>query len=168
MRETSVRSLCRECPVEKEMANHSSILAWRIPRTEEPGWLQSMGLQRVRHDWASSLHFNYGRVLWQPIPVFLPGEAHGQRSLVGYSPWGHKESDDWATKTQYIMYSFTKYFIYLFLTVLGLCCWGGFSSSCGELGLISSCGLQPLEGVGFSSCGSWILERSVSNWGTWA
>ena len=33
------------------------------------------------------------RKAWQPIPVFLPGESHGQRSLVGYSPWGHKESD---------------------------------------------------------------------------
>ena len=34
-----------------------------------------------------------GRRIWQPTPVFLPGESHGQRSLVGYSPWGHKESD---------------------------------------------------------------------------
>ena len=39
-----------EDPLEKEMAIHSSILAWKIPRTEEPGRLQSMGLQRVRHD----------------------------------------------------------------------------------------------------------------------
>ena len=42
--------LGREDPLEKEMATHSSILAWRIPWTEEPGGLQSMGLQRVRHD----------------------------------------------------------------------------------------------------------------------
>ena len=41
-------------PLEKEMATHSSILAWRIPWTEEPGRLQSMGLQRVRHDWATN------------------------------------------------------------------------------------------------------------------
>ena len=40
----------REDPLEQEMATHSSILAWRIPRTEEPGGLQSMGLQRVEHD----------------------------------------------------------------------------------------------------------------------
>ena len=40
----------REDPLEQEMATHSSILAWRIPRTEEPGGLQSMGLQRVGHD----------------------------------------------------------------------------------------------------------------------
>ena len=50
MRETWVRSLGREDPLEKAMAPHSSILAWRIPWTEEPGGLQSMGLQRVGHD----------------------------------------------------------------------------------------------------------------------
>ena len=47
--ETPVRSLGWEDPLEKGMATHSSILAWRIPRTEEPGGLQSMGSQRVRH-----------------------------------------------------------------------------------------------------------------------
>ena len=45
-----VQSLGWEDPLEKGMATHSSILAWRIPWTEEPGRLQSMGLQRVRHD----------------------------------------------------------------------------------------------------------------------
>ena len=50
MRETLVQSLGGEDGLEKEMATHSSILAWKIPRTEEPGRLQSMGLQRVRHD----------------------------------------------------------------------------------------------------------------------
>ena len=49
MRETWVRSLGRKDPLEKEMATHSSILAWRIPWTEEPGGLQSMGSQRVGH-----------------------------------------------------------------------------------------------------------------------
>ena len=46
-----------EILLEKEIATHSSILAWRIPRTEEPGGLQFMGSQRVGHDWATSLHF---------------------------------------------------------------------------------------------------------------
>ena len=55
MRETRVWSLGREDPLEKERATYSSILAWRIPWTEEPGRLQSTGLQRVRHDWATSL-----------------------------------------------------------------------------------------------------------------
>ena len=50
MWETRVQSLGREDLLEKEMATHSSILAWKIPWTEEPGGLQSMGSQRVRHD----------------------------------------------------------------------------------------------------------------------
>ena len=50
MQETWVRSLGREDTLEKEMTTHSSILAWEIPRTEEPGGLQAMGLQKVRHD----------------------------------------------------------------------------------------------------------------------
>ena len=50
MWETWVRSLGREDPLEKKMAMHSSALAWKIPRMEEPGRLQSMELQRVRHD----------------------------------------------------------------------------------------------------------------------
>ena len=48
--ETQVQSLSREDPLEKEMATHSDILSWKIPWTEEPGRLQSMGLQRVGHD----------------------------------------------------------------------------------------------------------------------
>ena len=50
MQETQVRSLGQEDPLEKEMAIHSSALAWKIPWTEEPDRLQSMGLQRVGHD----------------------------------------------------------------------------------------------------------------------
>ena len=50
MKETWVQFLGQEDPLEKEMAAHSSILAWRVPPTEEPGGLQSTGLQRVGHD----------------------------------------------------------------------------------------------------------------------
>ena len=50
MREIRAPSLGREDPLEKEMAIHSSTIAWKIPWTEEPGRLQSMGSQRVRHD----------------------------------------------------------------------------------------------------------------------
>ena len=50
MQETWVQSLGQEDPLEKEMATHSSTLAWKIPLIEEPGGLQSMGLQRVGHD----------------------------------------------------------------------------------------------------------------------
>ena len=55
MQETRVRSLGREAPLEKEMATHSSILAWRISRTEEPGGLQSLGSQRDDYPFHVSL-----------------------------------------------------------------------------------------------------------------
>ena len=78
------------------MAPHSSTLAWKIPWAEEPGRLQSMASRRVRHNWATSLSlftFMHWRRKWQPTPVLLPEKSHGQRSLVGYSPWGREESD---------------------------------------------------------------------------
>ena len=59
MWETRVWSLGREGPLEKEMATHSSALAWKIPWMEKPGRLQAMGLQRVGHDWATSLSFPF-------------------------------------------------------------------------------------------------------------
>ena len=62
VQETQARSLGWEDPLEEEMSTHSSILAWRIP------WARSLG-----------------------ATVFLPGEFHGQRSLMGYSLWGRKE-----------------------------------------------------------------------------
>ena len=64
MLETQVQSLGLEDPLGEDMATHSSILTWRIPRTEEPGGLQSMGSQRVGHDWAMNTFS-----LW---PGFLP------------------------------------------------------------------------------------------------
>src|SRR5574341_1387340 len=68
------------CFSEKAMAPHSRTLAWKIPWTEEPGRLQSMGLLRVGHDSATSLSlftFMHWRRKWQPTPVFLPGESQG-------------------------------------------------------------------------------------------
>ena len=65
---------------EKEMATHSSTLAWKRPWTEEPGRLQSVESRRVGHDWATSLSlftFMHWRRKWQPTPVFLPGESQG-------------------------------------------------------------------------------------------
>ena len=56
MRETQIQSLGWEDPLEEEVATHSSILAWRIPRTEEPDGPQSMGSQRVRHDQATNTY----------------------------------------------------------------------------------------------------------------
>ena len=84
-----VQSLGGEDPLEKEITSHTSNLAWEIPWTEEPGGLQSMGSQRFRHDLVTETNI----WKWQPTPVLLPGKSHGLRSLIGYSPWGHKELD---------------------------------------------------------------------------
>ena len=80
--------------LKKAMAPHSSTLAWKIPRTEEPGRLQSMGSLRVGHGWATSLSlftFMHWRRKWQPAPVFLPGESQGQGSVVSCRLWGRTE-----------------------------------------------------------------------------
>ena len=67
MQETQVRSVGQEDPLEKEMATHSSILAWKIPWTEEPGGLQSMGSQ----NWTRLSNFPFKRILCTYFAVFL-------------------------------------------------------------------------------------------------
>src|SRR5574341_1973863 len=91
MRETQVRSLGWEDPLEKEMAIHSSTIAWKIPWTEEPGRLQSMGWLRVGHNGATSLSLftlMHWRRKWQPTPVFLPGESQGSEKPGGLPSMG--------------------------------------------------------------------------------
>ena len=77
MRETWVRSLGWEDPPEEDMVTHTSILIWEIPRTEEPGGLQSMGLQRVRHDLVTKQNtvqrtntVKTNRVPWNTFPAY--------------------------------------------------------------------------------------------------
>ena len=107
----TVWSLGQEDPLEKEMATHSSILAWRIPLTEEPGRLQSMGLQRVVHDWSNlaqhstaprketqtwALHWKFKFVsLGQPVTLtltmFLPlGESKWNSKSYGQANGFHR------------------------------------------------------------------------------
>ena len=84
--------------MQKAMAPHSSTLAWKIPWTEEPGRLQSMGSLGVGHDWATSLSlftFMHWRRKWQPTPMFLPGESQRRGSLVGCHLWGCRVGHDW-------------------------------------------------------------------------
>ena len=95
MQDTQVRSLGQEDPLEKGMSTHSSLLAWRIPWTDETGGLPSMESQL---DTTERLTFSLSNIIvwrrkWQPTPVFLPGESQGQKSLVGCRPWGRTESD---------------------------------------------------------------------------
>ena len=68
MQETRVRSLGQKDPLEKGMAMHSSILAWRNPWTEEPGGLWSLGSQRVGHDWATNTSTNQKSFLLKSLP----------------------------------------------------------------------------------------------------
>ena len=90
---------CTRPWLEKAMAPQSSTLAWKIPWTEEPGGLQSMGSLRVGHDWVTLLSlftFMHWRRKWQPTPVFLPGESQGQGNLVGCCLWGRRVGHDWS------------------------------------------------------------------------
>ena len=93
MQETKVRSLGWEDPLEKRMATHSCILAWRIPWTEEPGGLQSMGLQRVRHDWVMWLTLKIKGLLCSEIwlPFLLPHSSSRRHypEGPGHSVWAH-------------------------------------------------------------------------------
>ena len=82
----------------RQKAPHSSTLAWKIPWTEEPGGLQSMGSLRVGHDWVTSLSlftFMHWRRKWQPTPVFLPGESQGWEPGGLPSMGSHRVGHDW-------------------------------------------------------------------------
>ena len=70
VQETQVQSLGIKDPLEKEIATHSSILAWEMPWTEEPGGLQSMGSQRVGHDLVTE-HDNLGYIIFLNIALYF-------------------------------------------------------------------------------------------------
>ena len=79
MQETWVWSLGQEDPLEKEMATHSSTLAWKIPWTEKPGRLQSMASQRVGHDWATSPSLSFSIQKFCPrlsLTLISPNKAY--------------------------------------------------------------------------------------------
>ena len=108
MWETWVQSLGCKDSLEKEMATHPSIFAWRIPWTEEPGGLQSMGSQRVGHDWMTAFTFKHSmEKAIAPHSSTLAGKSHGQRSLVGCSLWGCEESD----RTEQLHFHFALWWI---------------------------------------------------------
>ena len=92
--------------MEKAMAPNSSTLAWKIPWTQEPGRLRSMGSRRVGHDWATSLSlftFMHWRRQWQPTPVFcwrIPGAGQpGGLPSVG----SHRVGHDWSYLAEHSM-----------------------------------------------------------------
>ena len=91
MQETRVQSLGQEDPLEKEMATHSSTIAWKIPWMEEPGRLQSTGSQRVGHDCVTSLHYQRGH---SDLHAFASASLWGMCFLssllpiISLVPWG--------------------------------------------------------------------------------
>ena len=103
MQETRVWSLSREDPLEEEMAIHSSTIAWKIPWTEEPGRLQSMGSQRAGHDWATSLHFTQSvlqALLWGGYhrePYFNDKDSKAKESCVTNS---RPHSKEWSSNSR--------------------------------------------------------------------
>ena len=88
------------------MAPHSSTLAWKIPWTEKPGRLQSMGSLESDTTSLSLFTCMHWRRKWQPTPVFLPGESQGRGSLVGCRLWGRTESD--MTEATQQLYKYCK------------------------------------------------------------
>ena len=93
MQQTWVWPQDQEDPLEKEMETHSSILAWRIPWTEKPGRLQSMGLQRVKHDWATNTaHISF----WIYFTLLHP-QDNGRESPISYlwRLWGSSQDTQW-------------------------------------------------------------------------
>ena len=103
MQETRVWSLGWEDPLEKEMATHSSTLAWRIPWREEPGRLQSMGLQRAGYDWATSLSLSDS--ILKSRDIALPAKVHLVKAMVfpvvmyGCESWIVKKAEHWRIDT---------------------------------------------------------------------
>ena len=90
MWKTRVGYLGREKPLEKEMAIHSSTLAWKIPWTEEPGRLQSMGSQRVRHGWENKLSLSYKNISIN-IYIFRERERGKERKKLHSFVFTHQE-----------------------------------------------------------------------------
>ena len=82
--------------MDKELATHSSTLAWKLPWMEEPRGLQFHGVAKSRtqlSDFTFIFQFHALEKEWQPTPVFLPGESQGQGSLVGCHLWGRTQLD---------------------------------------------------------------------------
>ena len=105
MQEMWVQPLGWVDPLDKKMATYYSILAWKIPCTEEPSWLQSMVLQSVRHDWATSLHFT-ALYQWLEIIGWFPRWQTDKEydyqcrrcKRCGFDPWARKIP--WSRKWQ--------------------------------------------------------------------
>ena len=111
MRETRVWSLGREDSLEKEMATHSSILVWRIPWMEEPGGLQSMGLQRVGHDWVTSLSLSEEKNCSHLDLCFFWDHSMSLLSSFFSSWWTGEKSECWVIWRNSVKFVFCCFFL---------------------------------------------------------
>ena len=148
---------------EKAMATQSSTLAWKIPWTEGPGRLQSMGSLGVGYDWATSLSlftFMHWRRKWQPIPVFLPGESQGRgawwAAVHGFAQ-SRTRLKRLSRSSSSTIHSFFK--LFMFLSLLGFCCCTGFSLVVASW----SCSLVAVHGLLFLIAS--LVEHRLS--GSW-
>ena len=108
--------------MEKAVAPHSSTPAWRIPWTEEPGGLRSMGSLRVGYDWATLLSlftFLHWRRKWRPTPVLLPGESQGWGAwwAAVYGVTQSRTQLKWLSSSSSILSNSTNGFILFLFTV---------------------------------------------------
>ena len=102
MQETQVWSLGWEDPLQTGIATHSSILAWRIPWTEEPGWPQCMGSQRVRHNWVTiSLSLSHTHTHTHTM-------SEGQQVIWADSLSGHTPTEQWDEAVTSVWFHLTK------------------------------------------------------------
>ena len=119
------------------MAPQTSPLAWKIPGRRSLvcyspwGHQESNTTERLHFTYFAHFSLYHWRRKWQPTPVFFPGESHGWRSLVGYSPWGHQESN---TTERFHFLSFSIYWMFSFWL-----CWV----------------FTAVLTLAFSSCGTW-------------
>ena len=119
MRETRVRSLGWEDALEKEMATHSSTLDWKIPWTEEPGRLQSMGSQRVRHHWVTSGSFFLSLETWT-IMITQFWQSPNQKCLLCSTRWQSRirEKGGWWWWWLYFGYRSMQFWYFLWWEIL--------------------------------------------------
>ena len=158
MQETWVRSLSQEDPLDKEMATHSSILAWRIPWTEEPGRLQSMGWQRVGHDWATNTHTHTHK--YYCITDAVDMNLGKLRVIL-------RDRDAWYAAVHGLTKSWTR-LRYLTITIVGLSWWLSskeFTCNSGNSGWICGSGRSP--GGGNSSSHQYSCLRNPMDRGAW-
>ena len=139
----------REDPLEKEMATHSSTLAWKIPWTEEPVRLQSMGSQRVGHDWATSL-FHFNPVTAQVSLFALAAREHRTKTVAYLLSRIIQNAVIWTDLSLHFLFPSCSWFPFLFFLLHHVFWWM----------LIIICGVE--SGVGEKHCPMQLSQQVMA------